>query len=330
LQAKRIGFVPAWIVRGQLDERLGKHRKEFVANGFLATEKTTELWRISARVGALNDIDYGLFIGDIKARVEPVLAAERERLARTAPAAAAKKGEVLDPKLAQTGWGVNATYTGLVPLVYKAQRSMLNGLVQNFMFDLLTVTAVVTIMFVDLAAAAVIFLPSVFPLVIVFGLMGWLGITVDVGTVMAPVVALGVSVDDAMHYLMKYRSGLKKGLTRKQATMLAYENSARAMYQSWSVLGLGLAVFALSRFVPTQRFGMLMFTMLSAALVGNLLLLPATLNSPIGWLFGLRMRRRAAARKAAAGAAVDADAAQSLAGPNGPSRRDAPHRRVSS
>ena len=52
--------------------------------------------------------------------------------------------------------------------------------------------------------------------------------------------------------------------------MLAYEGCARAMYQSWAVLGLGLAVFALSSFVPTQRFGAMMFLLLTAALIGNL------------------------------------------------------------
>ena len=54
--------------------------------------------------------------------------------------------------------------------------------------------------------------------------------------------------------------------------MLAYEDCARAMYQSWSVLGLGLAVFALSSFVPTQRFGAMMFCLLTAALIGNLMI----------------------------------------------------------
>ena len=89
------------------------------------------------------------------------------------------------------------------------------------------------------------------------------------------------------------------GKTRKEAVMLAYEGCARAMYQSWAVLGLGLAVFALSSFVPTQRFGALMFTLLTAALVGNLLMLPAVLASPLSYFFGRKLIKKARAKQLA-------------------------------
>jgi predicted RND superfamily exporter protein len=156
--------------------------------------------------------------------------------------------------------------------------------------------------FRDLSAGAILLIPSVFPVVIVFGLMGWLGVTIDVGTIMTPTVALGVSVDDVVHFLIWYRRGLSEGKTRRNAIMLAYEGCARAMYQSWSVLGLGLAVFALSSFVPTQRFGAMMFCLLTAALVGNLLMLPTVLASPVSSLFGRRLVRKAQADAAAADA----------------------------
>jgi hypothetical protein len=96
-----------------------------------------------------------------------------------------------------------------------------------------------------------------------------------------------------VHFLIWYRRGLSEGRDRKGAIMLAYEGCARAMYQSWSVLGLGLAVFALSSFVPTQRFGAMMFCLLTAALVGNLLMMPAVLASPLAYFFGRRLVRRA-------------------------------------
>jgi len=59
---------------------------------------------------------------------------------------------------------------------------------------------------------------------------------------------------------------------------------------------LGLFVFALSSFVPTQRFGALMFTLLTAALVGNLIMLPCVLASPLSFLFGRRLMKQAAAQ----------------------------------
>lgn len=197
---------------------------------------------------------------------------------------------------------------------------MLNGLAWNFVTDLLTIASVMTLVFWDLSAGLILLIPSVFPMVIVFGIMGWLGIVIDVGTIMTPTVALGVSVDDIVHFLIWYRRGLSDGKTRKQATMLAYEGCARAMYQSWAVLGLGLAVFALSSFVPTQRFGALMFTLLTAALIGNLLLLPAVLASPMSYFFGRRLIKKVDKSKSGA-SPTDV----STPGPRPQVRRDTSH-----
>jgi predicted RND superfamily exporter protein len=156
----------------------------------------------------------------------------------------------------------------------------------------------------------VLLLPAAFPAVVVFGGMGWgnsllktydIGtLLIDIGTVMAPSVALGVTVDDVVHFMLWFRRGIADGLDRKQATMLAYKGCARAMYQSWGVIGIGLAVFSLSPFGPTQRFGYMMLSMLTVALVGNLVLLPALLSGPLGAVFSwsiLRIEKKKALRQ---------------------------------
>jgi predicted RND superfamily exporter protein len=153
----------------------------------------------------------------------------------------------------------------------------------------------------------VLLLPAAFPAVLVFGGMGWGNsflktfgsgsLLIDIGTVMAPSVALGVTVDDVVHFMLWFRRGISDGLDRKQATMLAYKGCARAMYQSWGVIGIGLSVFSLSPFGPTQRFGYMMLSMLTIALVGNLVFLPALLSGPLGSLFAASVKRNDA-RKA--------------------------------
>lgn len=302
----RRSFLSKTMNRNVTNRRLEAHREEYFDSDFLDRDGDTELWRISARVGALNDVDYGEFKNDIREQVEPVIVVERERLAKEAGRAAAKaaaedsetefKAAAVTLPDVDGDMGITVVYTGLVPVVYKAQREMLKGLAWNFVTDLLTICAVMTVVFWDLSAGLILLVPSMFPIMIVFGLMGWMGVVVDVGTIMTPVVALGVSVDDVVHFLIWYRRGLKEGRPRKGSIMLAYEGCARAMYQSWAVLGLGLAVFALSSFVPTQRFGLMMFFLLSAALVGNLFLLPSVLASPIAHFFGRRLVKQAAAQ----------------------------------
>jgi len=260
-------------VREQYNKYLEKHRDEFIHGDYLSEENGQDLWRISARVGALKDVDFGELLVAIKEHVDPAIDAER----------------------ADGIEGLEVVYTGLVPLVYKAQRSLLQGLIWGFVSDFVLITIVMMIAVRDWSAGLILALPSIFPAAVVFGVMGWAGIVIDIGTVMAPSVALGVTVDDVVHFMIQYRNGLKLGLDRRASVMFAYKGCATAMYQSWGVIGLGLSVFALSQFTPTQRFGYMMVTLLTAALAGNLLLLPALLASPLGGLFGRRFTKTRAA-----------------------------------
>jgi predicted RND superfamily exporter protein len=107
---------------------------------------------------------------------------------------------------------------------------MLNGLAWNFVTDVLTITAVMIVVFRDLAAGLVLLIPSVFPMVIVFGIMGWCGVMIDVGTIMTPTVALGVSVDDVVHFLIWYRRGLTEGKSRRDAIRCLKRQLVRTVF----------------------------------------------------------------------------------------------------
>ncbi|NCY02052.1 MAG: hypothetical protein EBX36_03855 [Planctomycetia bacterium] len=290
--ARAIGF-GSRTKRSVLNRRLTAHRQEFLDGDYLREAELPdgtkqELWRISARVSATKEVDYALFKRDLQSKIDPILAD-------------------LD---AEGVKGVSVDYTGLVPLVYKAQHSLLDGLMIGFIYDFAIIVAVMIVLCRAASAGLVLLLPAAFPALMVFGGMGWIHsllksadagtLLIDIGTVMAPSVALGVTVDDVVHFMLWFRKGIADGLDRKQATMLAYKGCARAMYQSWGVIGIGLSVFALSPFGPTQRFGHMMLAMLTIALVGNLVFLPALLSGPLGAVFGwsvLRIERKKALRE---------------------------------
>ena len=278
----------AKLARSTLNKSLMRHRDEFLAGDYLRETSVTaadgsrhsqELWRISARVSAIQEVDYALFKADLQKKIDPVLA----RL----------DSEGVD--------GVTVNYTGLVPLVYKAQHSLLENLKIGFVFDFAIIVAVMIVLCRAFSAGLVLLLPAAFPAILVFGGLGWANalskwfqtgnVFIDIGSVMAPSVALGVTVDDVVHFMLWFRRGIADGLDRRQATMLAYKGCARAMYQSWGVIGIGLSVFSLSPFGPTQRFGHMMLAMLTIALVGNLVLMPALLSGPLGALFAWSVQR---------------------------------------
>lgn len=192
---------------------------------------------------------------------------------------------------------VYVAYTGIVPIVYKAQRTLLRSLMDSIYLAFAMIALVMMILLrdwkrratlgnvVNVPAGMVSMLPNVFPVVIIFGYMGHRGVEVDIGSMMTASVAMGIAVDDTIHFLNWFRRGLREGLSRLDAIRLAYRRVATAMTQTTLIAGFGLSVFALSTFTPTQRFGVLMLTLLFAALIGDLIFLPAILASPLGKLF---------------------------------------------
>ncbi|NOY42763.1 MAG: MMPL family transporter [Planctomycetes bacterium] len=181
---------------------------------------------------------------------------------------------------------IRAVYTGMIPLVFKTQRQLLFSLTDSIMWATVLISVVMMFVLRSPLAGLISMIPNVFPIVIIFGSLGWLGIKVDIGIMMTASVALGVAVDDTIHFLTWFRRGIAQGMDRVQSVMLAYDRCATAMLQTTIIGGLGLSVFATSTFTPTQQFGYLMISMLGAALVGDLLLLPAILVSPLGRPFG--------------------------------------------
>lgn len=202
---------------------------------------------------------------------------------------------------------ISTMYTGIIPIVYKAQRSLLQSLIESIGLAFIMISLVMMLLLrewrspvgpdnlLNIRGGMISMLPNVFPIVMVFGFMGhmnqWYGGTadcflVDIGSMMTASVAMGVAVDDTIHFLNWYRYALAKGLPRKKAIKEAYSRVATAMTQTTLIGGFGLSAFALSTFTPTQRFGVLMLVLLVMALVGDLILLPALLAGPLGKYFG--------------------------------------------
>jgi predicted RND superfamily exporter protein len=180
---------------------------------------------------------------------------------------------------------VKAVYTGVVPIVYKAQQALLQSLIQSTNWSFFTITPLMMFVARSWRAGLVAMLPNALPVLVVFGAMGWLGIEVDVGSMMTASIALGVAVDDTIHYLTWFREELSKTTDRKIAILRTYQRCATPTFQAALISGLGLSIFAFSTFTPTQRFGMLMLTILWAGVVAELIYFPALLAGPLGSVF---------------------------------------------
>ena len=233
----------------------------------------TDLWRISLRVWSLKkDIDYANFIQEVRDVVNPLIDEANKQLELEKPA-------------------IEAVYTGMVPVVYKTQHELYNGLAWSFVSSFIMIGIVIAFILKSPTAGFLAMIPNIFPVLMVFGFMGHYGILVDIGTMMTASVALGIATDDTIHFLTWFRHGIDEGMNRPDATRYAYSRCASAMLQTTLIAGFGLAAFAFSTFTPTMMFGIMMLAILLTATFADLVFLAAMLNTPLGKVFEPRKKK---------------------------------------
>ncbi len=180
---------------------------------------------------------------------------------------------------------IQGTFTGVIPLIYKAQRQLLLDLFRSFLVAFAVIAGVLVVVLRSIPATCLVMIPNIFPAVMIFGGIEWAGIPVQIGSVMTASAALGIAVDDTVHLLTWFRRGLDQGMSRHDAIRSAMARCAGAMVHTTLICSCGLIVFALSTFVPILHFAWLMVFLLSAALLGDLIMLPAILAGPLGRCF---------------------------------------------
>lgn len=262
------------VIRRRLTaKRVQKNFDSLVELGMISvdTVNNEELWRVSTRVAAFADVDYGPFLDTLRENVSGFLA---EHEADGQPVA-------------------TAIICGGVPLVYMAQEQLLQDLIKSFLVAFALIAVAMSFITRSAVAGLLSMIPNVFPVLVVFGVLGWMRMTVDIGIMMTASVALGVAVDDTMHFLAWFRRGLEDGADRKEAVRFAYQHCATAVLQTTLICGVGLLVFVLSPFLPIQRFAFFMAILLLTALLSDLFVLPALLATRLGRFFEPRMRGQA-------------------------------------
>lgn len=198
-----------------------------------------------------------------------------------------------DPASSQTARQLDkplaVTYTGMVPVLYQTQQTLLQSLIDTAWWAFVVIAVVM--MFAvrtrkfqlpQVLGGLVAMLPALFTVIVVFGDLARRGLTIDLGTVMTVGLAMGVTVVGTFEFLIWYRRAVLRGLERTAAVQAAFREGSGTILQTTVVVGLGLVMFALGTFVPTQRFGLTMLALVLTALVANLALLPALLAGPLG------------------------------------------------
>jgi uncharacterized protein len=149
---------------------------------------------------------------------------------------------------------------------------------KSLIFSVLLISAIVVILFRSFKIACLGMIPAGLPVFLCFGLMGWSGVSLNVNTSLIANVAIGIAVNNCVHFLVHFQRNARKGLSVAEATRESLRNAGAAMLAASIALTLGFLVFGLSKFVPVSQFGLLTAFIMGTDLLANVFLLPSLMR----------------------------------------------------
>lgn len=174
----------------------------------------------------------------------------------------------------------NVIMTGKALVFQKGTKYLVKNLAISLSLAILLISIFMAYMFRSFRMIIVSLVPNVLPLVITAGLMGYLGVPIKPSTILVFSIAFGISVDDTIHFLAKYRQELQANHWKiRKSVYAALRETGVSMFYTSIVLFFGFIVFTTSSFGGTVALGALVSATLLFAMLSNLLLLPSLLLS---------------------------------------------------
>ena len=170
--------------------------------------------------------------------------------------------------------------TGSALLFLKGTKYLVKNLVMSLAFAIFLIALFMAFLFRSFRMIIISLIPNLLPLVITAGVMGFFGVPIKPSTILVFSIAFGISVDDTIHFLAKYRQELTANRWQiKKSVYAALRETGVSMFYTSIVLFFGFSVFVISNFGGTVALGALVSATLMFAMLANLILLPSLLLS---------------------------------------------------
>lgn len=165
--------------------------------------------------------------------------------------------------------------TGFGMAVSASSQLLTSGQVKSLSISLFLIFGIMLLMFLSAKVGLIAILPNCFPILMNFGIMGWLGIKLSMVTGLIASIAIGLAVDDTIHYLHRYNLEFKKDLDKDRALRDTIKQVGKPIVITSLTISIGFLVLMFSQFKPTAIFGFLMVITMATALIGDLIILPS-------------------------------------------------------
>ncbi|MBT3843622.1 MAG: MMPL family transporter [Gammaproteobacteria bacterium] len=164
--------------------------------------------------------------------------------------------------------------TGMLVLYNNMLQSLFRSQILTLGFVFLAILTMFIMLFRNIKMAALTIIPNIIAASAILGLMGALGIPLDIMTITIAAIAIGIAVDNAIHYVHRFSNEFKKDQDYWGAIQRSHRSIGKAMYYTTLIIALGFSILGFSNFIPTIYFGLLTGLSMVIALAANLMLLP--------------------------------------------------------
>ena len=168
-------------------------------------------------------------------------------------------------------------FTSLLVLYNNVLQSLFKSQILTLGVVFLVIGAMFWVLFRSLSLALLALAPNVLAAGLVLGVMGGLGIPLDIMTITIAAIVVGIGVDDCIHYIHRFRTEFAVDGDYRAAMLRSHASIGRAMYYTTLTIMVGFSLLTLSNFTPSLYFGLLTDLAMAAAVAGALLLLPKLL-----------------------------------------------------
>jgi hypothetical protein len=184
--------------------------------------------------------------------------------------------KIIDPTKKQ----FTVSITGTSVIGSEGTNYLVNNLISSIIYAILSIAFLMLILFRSWQMVVISMIPNLFPLLFTAGIMGYFNIPLKPSTLLVFSIAFGITVDNTIHFLSKYRHELKhKDWDIKTCVLVAIKESGLGMFYTSVVLFSGFSVFSFSQFGGTQALGLLISVTLFMGMLTNMIVLPTTLLS---------------------------------------------------
>ena len=168
--------------------------------------------------------------------------------------------------------------TGSVPYLLKINNYVVRSFVYSFLIAFTFVLVVLVTISKSVKLGLFVLAGNLFPVIVVLGVMGWLGITLDISTVMIASITIGIAVNDTIFFIYRYRLNQKHNENVQDSIDKSFSAIGNPIIITTVILCAGFIIMIPSSFIPTKLFGLLSALIILLALVGDLLILPSLMN----------------------------------------------------